>query len=63
VILHGIASPASSDLGYMSGFKDSLSTDQVTELVSYLRQQFAPGKPPWVDVHAAVSRAMRGTTH
>jgi nicotinate dehydrogenase subunit B len=63
VILHGIASPASSDLGYMPGFKDSLSTDQVTELVSYLRQQFAPGKPPWVDVHAAVSRAMRGTTH
>ena len=31
----------------MPGFKDSLSADQVTELVSYLRQQFAPGKPPW----------------
>jgi nicotinate dehydrogenase subunit B len=60
VILHGIASPASSDLGYMPGFKDSLSTDQVTELVSYLRQQFAPGKPPWDDVDAAVSRAMQG---
>ena len=63
VILHGIASPVSSDLGYMPGFKDSLSTDQVTELVSYLRQQFAPGKPPWADVHAAVSRAMQATTH
>jgi nicotinate dehydrogenase subunit B len=63
VILHGIASPVSSDLGYMPGFKDSLSTDQVTELVSYLRQQFAPDKPPWVDVRAAVSRAMQGTTH
>jgi nicotinate dehydrogenase subunit B len=58
VILHGIASPASSDLGYMPGFRDSLSTDQVSELVSYLRQQFAPNKPPWADVHAAVSRAM-----
>jgi nicotinate dehydrogenase subunit B len=63
VILRGIASPVSSDLGYMPGFKDSLSTDQVTELISYLRQQFAPGKPPWVDVHAAVDRAMQGTTH
>jgi nicotinate dehydrogenase subunit B len=63
VILHGIASPASSDLGYMPGFKDSLSTDQVAELVSYLRQQFAPGKPPWADVHAAVSRAMGATSH
>jgi nicotinate dehydrogenase subunit B len=62
VILHGIASPASSDLGYMPGFKDSLSTDQVTELVSYLRQQFAPDKPPWADVRAAVSRVRQGTS-
>src|SRR6202044_3146862 len=63
VILHGIASPVSSDLGYMPGFKDSLSTDQVTELVSYLRQQFAPDKPPWDDVHAAVARAMPAESH
>ena len=60
VILHGIASPVSSDLGYMPGFKDSLSTDQVAELVSYLRQQFAPDKPPWTDVHAAVNRIRQG---
>jgi nicotinate dehydrogenase subunit B len=59
VILHGFASPASSDLGYMPAFKDSLTTDQIAELVSYLRQQFAPEKPPWTDVHAAVSRARR----
>jgi nicotinate dehydrogenase subunit B len=59
VILHGIASPVSSDLGYMPGFKDSLSDDQVAELVSYLRRQFAPDKPPWTDVHAAVGRALQ----
>jgi nicotinate dehydrogenase subunit B len=57
VILHGIASPVSSDLGYMPGFRDSMTTDQVADLVSYLRQQFAPEKPPWTDVHAAISRA------
>ena len=56
VILHGIASPASSELGYMPAFKDSLTDDQLAELVSYLRQQFAPDKPPWADVRAAVSR-------
>jgi nicotinate dehydrogenase subunit B len=56
VILHGIAAPASSDLGYMPAFKDSLSDGQVAELVSYLRRQFAPDKPPWADVPAAVSR-------
>jgi nicotinate dehydrogenase subunit B len=61
VILHGIASPVSSDLGYMPAFKDSMTDDQVAELVSYLRQQFAPGKPPWTGVHAAVNRARHGT--
>jgi nicotinate dehydrogenase subunit B len=57
VILHGIASPVSSDLGYMPAFKDSMTDDQVAELVSYLRQQFAAEKPPWTAVHAAVNRA------
>ncbi len=56
VILHGIASPAASDLGYMPAFKDSLTDDQLAELVSYLRQQFAPDKPPWTDVPASISR-------
>ena len=56
VILHGITEPASSDLGYMPAFKDSMSDDQVVELVSYLRQQFAPDKPAWSDVDATVGR-------
>jgi nicotinate dehydrogenase subunit B len=60
IILHGIASPVSSDLGYMPGFKDSMTTDQIAELVSYLRQQFAPDKPAWPGVHAAVSRVRQG---
>jgi nicotinate dehydrogenase subunit B len=57
VILHGIATPVSSDLGYMPGFKDSFNDRQVAELVSWLRQQFAPDKPPWTGVDAAISRA------
>jgi nicotinate dehydrogenase subunit B len=63
VILHGSASPASSDVGYMHGFKDSLSTDQVTELVYYLRQQHAPDKPAWSGVDAAVGRAIQATSY
>jgi len=61
VILHGIASPVSSDLGYMPGFKDSLNDPQLAELVSYLRQQFAPDKPPWTGVDAAIGRARQAT--
>jgi nicotinate dehydrogenase subunit B len=54
VILHGIAAPASSDLGYMPGFKDSMSDSQLAELVTYLRRQFAPDKPAWNGVEAAI---------
>jgi nicotinate dehydrogenase subunit B len=61
VVLHGIAAPVSSDLGYMPGFKDSMTDGQLTELVSYLRQQFAPEKPEWTGVEAAVSRIRLGT--
>ena len=62
VILHGIASPVSSDLGYMPGFKDSMSDGQLAELVSYLRQQFAPDKPAWTGVQAVVGRIRQGTS-
>jgi nicotinate dehydrogenase subunit B len=56
VILHGIAKPAATDLGYMPPFKDSLTDGQVAELVAYLRRQFAPDQPAWADVQAAVGR-------
>jgi nicotinate dehydrogenase subunit B len=59
VILHGVASPASSELGYMPAFKHSLTDDQLAELVSYLRQQFAPDKSPWTAVRETVSRIRR----
>ncbi len=56
VILHGISSPVSSDLGYMPAFKNSLDDVQVVELVSYLRQQFAPEKQAWIGVPETVRR-------
>ncbi len=61
VILNGIASPASSDLGYMPAFKDSLSDDQLAELVSHLRAQFAPQKPAWSGVPEAIKRIRQGS--
>ena len=63
VILHGISEPASADLGYMPAFKDSMTDGQVAGLVSFLRQQFAPGKPPWTDLEASVSRARLSAAH
>src|SRR5450631_646258 len=63
VILHGIAAPVSSDLGYMPAFKDSMSDDQLAELVSFLRRQFAPEKPAWTGVLAAVGQARQRISH
>jgi nicotinate dehydrogenase subunit B len=37
-----------------------MTDDQVAELVAYLRQQFAPEKPAWTGVRAAVSHARQG---
>jgi nicotinate dehydrogenase subunit B len=56
VILHGIAEPASSDLGTMPAFKSSMNDEQVVALVGFLRQQFAPDKPAWTDLAATVAR-------
>ena len=60
VVLHGIATPVSSDLGYMPAFRDHLSDDQLAELIGYLRQQFAPGKPAWTGVKDAIMRIRQG---
>jgi mono/diheme cytochrome c family protein len=61
VILHGITDPVTSDLGYMPPFKHSMTDAQVAELVSYLRRQFAPGKPAWSNIEALVGRIRQGT--
>ncbi|WP_176057666.1 molybdopterin cofactor-binding domain-containing protein [Paraburkholderia sp. BCC1876] len=56
VILDGIGSPARPELGTMPAYRDSFNDAQVSELVSYLRQQFAGGKPAWQDVATSVAR-------
>lgn len=63
VVLHGIAQPVSTDLGYMPAFKEHLGDDQVAELVSYLRRQFAPDRPEWTDVISTVNRIRQTGPH
>jgi nicotinate dehydrogenase subunit B len=63
VILHGIAAPVSPELGYMPAFKDSLPDRQLAELVGYLRKQFAPGKPAWNGIDAAIARLKSAPIH
>jgi len=55
VILHGIADPASGDLGYMPAFSGSLNDTQIADLIAYMRARYAPDKSAWQDVAGRVS--------
>jgi nicotinate dehydrogenase subunit B len=55
VIQQGIAKPATADLGYMPGFKDSLSNTQISDLAAYLRSRFAPNEPQWTGLQDKVA--------
>lgn len=63
VILQGISNPATPDLGYMPGFKDSLSNRQIAELAAYVRNRFASAEPAWQGLEQKVAhlRANPGT--
>jgi nicotinate dehydrogenase subunit B len=56
VILEGIQSPASNDIGFMPAFRHSLDDAQVAALVAYMRGRYAPSEPAWQDLPATVSR-------
>ncbi len=55
VILDGIRQPASSDIGFMPAFKNSLNDDQIAALASYMRSRYAAAEPAWPDLRQAVS--------
>ena len=59
VILDGIRSPASADIGFMPAFREALSDAQIGELAAYMRSRYAPGQPVWVDVPGTVARLRR----
>ncbi|SAK65495.1 molybdopterin-dependent oxidoreductase [Caballeronia ptereochthonis] len=59
VILHGIDAPATEELGYMPGFKDSFDDRQVAELAAYIRAEFAPREGPWTGLERASAKVRR----
>jgi nicotinate dehydrogenase subunit B len=56
IVLDGIAEPAGRDIGFMPAFRHSLNDAQVAELAAYMRQRFAPDKPAWTGLRAAVGQ-------
>jgi nicotinate dehydrogenase subunit B len=58
-ILGGIQAPARDGLGAMPGFGQSLSDEQIADLVGFLRRHYAPNQEPWADLPQTVAR-LRG---
>ena len=63
VIVNGIREPATRDIGFMPAFGQALSDGQIAELAGYMRQRYAPGRPAWADVPAALARVRAGPAH
>lgn len=56
-ILQGASNPQFPERGIMPGFAQALSDEQVAEIVTYVRQRFAPDRPAWQNVRDSVGRA------
>ncbi len=56
VILEGVQRPASSDIGFMPSFAQSLSNTQIAELVGWMRARYAAQQPAWQNLPEAVAR-------
>src|SRR5262249_35016336 len=63
VIRQGLTAPGSPALGYMPAFRDTLPARQLAELGAYLRRQFAPHKPAWTGIDAAIARLKLAAIH
>lgn len=63
VILDGIRTPATAEIGFMPAFRHSLDDAQIAELAGYMRSRYAPGQAAWKDLPAAVARLRAAPGH
>ncbi|TWD50803.1 nicotinate dehydrogenase subunit B [Agrobacterium vitis] len=70
-IFHGVEAPAilaettgrrAPEVMSMPGFRDQFTDSQIKNLANYLRARYAPGKPAWHDLDAALTR-VKASTH
>jgi nicotinate dehydrogenase subunit B len=60
VIVHGVPEPTPRATGPMPAFGQALDDAQLVELATWMRQRFAPGRPPWTQLREAVARVRAG---
>ncbi|SOH94330.1 Cytochrome c, mono- and diheme variants [Monaibacterium marinum] len=62
VILDGVSGPEGIEGVVMPGFRDALSTTEITAIAAYLRDARA-GQPAWPDLSETVSRMAESAAH
>ena len=60
VILEGVRDPASTEIGFMQGFANQFDTQQLAQLIAYMRSRFAPRQPPWEGLDARIEAIRSG---
>ncbi|MEZ5606061.1 MAG: molybdopterin cofactor-binding domain-containing protein [Burkholderiaceae bacterium] len=55
-ILEGVQDPATRTIGFMPAFSQAFDDRQLIELAGYMRARFAPQRPAWTELPAAVAR-------
>jgi nicotinate dehydrogenase subunit B len=55
-ILEGVQHPPSREVGFMPGFRHSLSDAQLADIVVYTRRRYAPDLPAWTGVRERVAQ-------
>lgn len=63
IILHGIPTSTTPGAGSMPAFADTLSDNQISDLVRYIRKTFAASSPEWANVDATVRRIRAEQLH
>jgi nicotinate dehydrogenase subunit B len=61
-IFEGVRAPVHRDIGFMAGFRDHFNDAQMTALVAYMRERFAPQQAAWNDLPAMIARVRQQST-
>jgi nicotinate dehydrogenase subunit B len=64
-ILDGLQAPPSRQVGFMPGFRNSLTDQQIADIVGYMRRRYAPERDAWLQLSQQVARvrAKQTSTH
>ena len=63
VTLWGLPAAAGEEGPVMPGFRNALTPEQTTALLTFLRAAFGAGEPPWASLEERVRDTLEGKTH